>query len=151
MGNVTAVLNEVRTPVLSVDQNSVTFRIPDKFPAGVATLRLETGTDRSLPVGIAVEPAPPRILSTSLVNGDSRTPRAGDTLLMIVSNLNSTVSQVAVRIGTKDGKVLQVSGDADKSTVVFQLPDDVVAGEDVQVTVSDGKRISDPIGITITK
>jgi hypothetical protein len=151
VGNVSAVLNEVSVPVLSVDQNSVTFRIPESFPPGVATLRLETGTERSLPTGITVEPAPPRILSTSLVNGDARTPRVGDTLLMTVSNLNSTISQVSVRVGTKDGKVLQVFGDADKSTVVFQLPDDVVAGEDVQVTVSDGKRTSDPIGITITK
>jgi len=48
------------TPTL-VNGNAVVFQIPNSVQPGVISIRLESGNDLSLPIGVRIDPAPPLI------------------------------------------------------------------------------------------
>ncbi len=56
--NTTVILNDTVRTLALVEGNQLRFPLPANIPPGIATVRLETGSERSLPVAIWIDPAP---------------------------------------------------------------------------------------------
>lgn len=139
-GTISVLLNDtVRVPLLSTANNLFTFQIPADMPLGPMQVRLDTGSERSLPITIPVDPAPPRILS-AVVNSD--------VVLLNVSNLDRD-ADVSVEIGGKSSRVVQVTQDGGNQRLTVEVPADAPRGADVRLTVSAGSRISEPVSLKI--
>ena len=143
-GAVSVVLNDtVRLPLIGATANTVTFQVPSDMPLGPMQVRLDTGTERSLPIAIPVEPAPPRIVSaTSGAIGTS------DVVTLSVANVDRD-SDLSVQIAGKSSRVVQVTPDGGNQRILVEVPADTPRGADLPVTVVSGTRISEPISLKI--
>lgn len=137
---ISVLLNEGgRVPLTSAANNLITFQVPADMPLGPMQVRLDTGTERSLPITIPVDQAPPRIVS-AVVNSD--------VVLLSVSNLERD-ADVSVEIGGKSSRVVQVTPDGGNQRLTVEVPTDAPRGADVRLTVSAGSRISEPVSLKI--
>jgi hypothetical protein len=145
--NTMVVIGDARVPAASVNGNQVTFVVPPGTPNGPVPIRLETGADRSQPIVVEIDAAPPRVVTAS-----ATTVRLGELLALIVADLgNGAESHVGVTIGGKHARVIQVVENGSRHTVLVQVPDDCPVGEGIPATVSVDGRTSDAIKLTINR
>jgi uncharacterized protein (TIGR03437 family) len=155
-GSANVILGDRQLPVLAVNGNQVMFQIPAGTPVGPVAVRLESGSERSLPIVVPIDPPPPRILSATVANQtltEALPAHAGESISLIVADLKETGSpiggsRVVVNIGGVHVNAISVSeaGSAHKLTVL--LPSHSPVGR-VPVSVEIDERTSEPIQVSI--
>jgi uncharacterized protein (TIGR03437 family) len=102
----TAVLTDVNNntypaQIVAAASGQINFAIPLNVPDGVATLRINNGTDASLPVALQIDSQPPVIASVTvggLQLDPSRVLSPGDVLTILVSGLDPGVITTPTRV-----------------------------------------------------
>lgn len=150
-------LNDRPVSIVGLQTNQILFQVPASATPGPATLRVDIGANRGLPIVIQIVAAPPRI--TAAASGTNQTIdatrplKAGEILVLNVANLAASgsfvdASQVDVKIGSialKAGAVLEQNG---VFRVMVATPLDLAAGvHSVSVGLQD--RVSDPYSLQI--
>jgi uncharacterized protein (TIGR03437 family) len=156
--SMSVILGDRQLPILAINENQVIFQIPEGRPVGPVALRLEAGSERSLPIVLMVDPPPPKILSATLANEvltEALPAHAGESISLIVANLKEIGtplggSRVVVHLGGVHVNATNVSeaGDAHKLTVL--LPAHSPVGR-VPVSVEIDERTSPPVSVSITE
>ncbi len=139
-------LNDRPVPVISANGGQLTFQVPPATTPGPAVLKLQIGADTSLPIAMAVDPAPPAITGLMLptLGAAQLNPRPGDLVNVLVSGLGDpTVSvatnRVTVNVAGLDNQVLAVMPFSGQHQVSFTLSPLAPAGVQSLTVTCDGR------------
>ena len=148
-------LNDVSiTPAYS-SANQVNFAVPPGFPVGLATLRLNNGTDDSLPLAVELSSPPPAIVSVGLVVGallDADHPAgSGDALSIRVTGLDPATdpSRIRVTVGGADVPATLISAAQNGVVEVQVILGDQPGGARTPVAVWVDGSASAPLFIPV--
>ena len=139
-------LNDRPVPVISTSGAQVTFQVPPGTTPGPVVLKLQIGSDTSLPIAIAIDPAPPAVTGLVLptLGAAQLNPRPGDLVNVLVSGLGDpTVSiasnRVTVNVAGIDHQVLAVTPFSGQHEVTFTLSPQVPSGSQMLTVTCDGR------------
>jgi hypothetical protein len=149
-------LNDKPVQTLGMEDNLITFQIPNGTAVGAAVLRVEVAGEKSLPILMLVEPPPPRILSAVSTGSEKedKTVRTGQLLALTVDNLAARDAVpdpggIAVKLGGVELRVAQVLRQDNLHRVLVLVSDEAPSGFDVPLTVSVGTRTSEPLNVVV--
>jgi len=141
----TVTIGERAATVVSSAPDQLTLQVPASLPSGPALLKVNTGSDTSLPVAVAIDPAPATIanaLNAANIAVDTGHPaRGGDVVRLLMSNFSDrgTVifpTQVSITVGGVSHPSIEVVPVGDGLVEVrFVLSNLVPAGTQTPVTV----------------
>lgn len=149
-GTPTLTLNGQTIPLLYSSPSQINFTIPAGFPAGPAVLNLYNGTDAAFPVEVAIDPAPPVIVSLQNNSGgtldQAHAARAGDVVNVILtgfadSSASIAVSRVSVNISGSLHTPYAVTsiGNGQFQVSFLILPTDPIGASNEVVVYLDGR------------
>lgn len=159
--SVRVTLNDVQVPVMETAENRITFQIPADIAPGPAILRVQSGSETSLPVVITID-LPPPVVNAVLLGGfgpleAGAAAHSGDLLTVQVSGLDSTAgaipsSRVRVEVGGVEhepvGAAEPVAELPGQHRVAIVLSKQVAAGQRAVVVKIDN-RVSAPYMISV--
>lgn len=149
-------LNDRSIQAFIVGSNQLTFQIPPDQAPGPAVLKVQVGSDVSLPVVMNIDPLPPVIsqfMNVAAAGVAAPSFRGGDQVNLLVSGLSDpgtspAPSRVAINVAGIDHQAVQVTPSAGQHDVLFVLSSQVPAGPQ-PMTVSIDGRASMPFPILI--
>ena len=153
-------LNGTRLSVQPMAPGQLLFQIPATFPTGPAVLRLQSGTEQSYPVVVAIDLPPPVIaglgVGTAPLPGTTRPVRVGEVVTLVVNSLAEPGAVIApgrVRV-TVGGVEIQASAVSPApqpgySLVQFTVTPSVAPGPQVPLSLSIDGRASQPFMVTV--
>ncbi len=150
-------LNDKTLPVLAVAANQIRVQIPPGTQPGVATLRVENGSDLSYPIAIAIGQPPPQIVAVSSASApiaDSTRPvRTNELITLMVNGLESSgmivdPSRVTVSIGGLNLQPGFVGEQGGQYRVTLTLPSGTPVGV-LNLTIALDGRQSDPFLLAV--
>jgi uncharacterized protein (TIGR03437 family) len=149
---------EQQLRVLSVNGNEIGFQVPASTAPGPVAVRLESNGERSLPIVVAIDPPPPRILSVTSSNhllDANRPAHAGETINLFVENLDTTgaavnPSRLVVNIGGVHVNAASIAEAGDGHKVSLVLPSHSPVGSEIPVSVEIDERESQPFTVAIS-
>jgi uncharacterized protein (TIGR03437 family) len=152
-------LNDQRLPILGVNGTEVAFQIPAGTAVGPAVVRVEANGERSMPIVVAIDPPPPRIISVTSANqllNANRPAHAGEMINLYVTNLlraGSPVnpSRLVVSIGGIHVNAASVSEAGDGHKVTLVVPSHSPVGADVPLSIQIDERSSEPVAVAISE
>jgi uncharacterized protein (TIGR03437 family) len=145
-------LNDIAAPVTETAENRITFQVPADFAPGQATLKVEAGSETSLPVVVSID-LPPPVVTAVLFGGfaqvtASQPAHPGDLLTVQVSGLDDPAATIAeervrVKVGGIDhqpiGAVQQLADQPGTYQISFVLSDEIAAGPQPVVVTIDNR------------
>jgi len=161
-------VGEKSLQILSVDNSTLTVRVPRDAPLGPASLSVAVGRERSAPYPVKVVAAqfgiyainskgwgPGRIQNLlgqgRQPNGVSNAANLGQTLRLLGTGLGDAKTP-AVFVGGRAAKLLTARASPDGDEIIFQLPEDAPQGCFVPVQVrSAGSLPSNTVTVSIRK
>ncbi len=150
--------NDRQLPILAVAGNQLTFQIPSDATPGQYSLRVDSNGQRGLPIGVAVDSAPPVINAVgSIFNlpvDAARPAHPGDLLNLQVIGLADpgsivAASRVSANAGGIDISINQVAAVGPGHQVLLFLPQNIPLGTQIPLTVSIDGRVSAPVLLPI--
>jgi uncharacterized protein (TIGR03437 family) len=158
---VTVTLDGVAAEIVAVAEDRITFAVPASLALGPAVLRLTAGGQASLPIVVAIDPAPPVIKAVEVSPGQpvgaGSPARLGGELWVTVSGLADTgvladPSRVSISLGgvvhTPQSASLSTTS-ADAYVLRFTVSPAVAPGAAVPLTVAIGERVSQPVAVPV--
>jgi uncharacterized protein (TIGR03437 family) len=158
---VTITLDGLAAAILAVQDGRITFAVPSSLDVGPAVLRLTAGGQASLPIAVAIDPAPPVIEAVEAAPGvpvGSNSPaRQGGDLWVTVTGLADgatapDLSRVSVTLGGVVHNPQSVSLSATNPgayALRFTVSSSVKPDAAVPLTVAVGYRVSQPVAIPV--
>ncbi len=140
-------VNGTVAQVVNAVPGQITFQIPASTAAGAAVLRLQAGTEASLPIAVSIDlPAP--VIVTAQASGvqisSSRPALPAELVTLLVSNLSDGVIATRLRlmVGGIEHQVAMVSSTAVQNglyQVMFYLNPALAAGSQPVILTFDGR------------
>jgi uncharacterized protein (TIGR03437 family) len=158
LNGVTITLGGEAATVVSSAAGQITFLVPSDLAVGPAILTLKSGSLTAQPIVVAIDPAPPVVLSVKDSSGTSinasRPAVAGDLLYIYTTGLANAGTDVATsRVGVVIGGVTyppyQVTQQDRGHLVEIVLSSSVAAGTAVPLQVSVDGRLSGAYAIVV--
>jgi uncharacterized protein (TIGR03437 family) len=142
---------------MAVAGNEIAFLVPAGTAVGPMVVRVESNGERSLPIVVAIDPPPPRIVSVTAANerlDASRPAHAGEMINLFVTNLDSAGSDIdpsrlVVTIGGIHVNANSVTEAGDGHKVSLVIPSHSPVGESVPLSVEIDERTSEPVPVAI--
>jgi uncharacterized protein (TIGR03437 family) len=152
-------LGDRQLNAMAVAGNEIAFLIPAGTPAGPFAVRVESNGERSLPIVMAVDPPPPRIVSVTSANqllDTNRPAHAGETINLFVTNLDPasapiSPSRLVVNIGGIHVNANSVSEAGEGHKVSLVLPSHSPVGNGVPLSLEIDERTSEPVPVVISE
>ncbi len=153
-------LNGARPSVQTMAPGQLLFQIPVTFPTGPAVLRLQSGTEQSPPLVVAIDLPPPLIaglgVGTVPAPGATRPVRVGEVVTLVVSSLAEpgaviAPSRVRVTVGGVDlpASAVAPGPQSGYSLVQFTVTPSVAPGQQVPLSLTIDGRTSQPFMVTV--
>jgi hypothetical protein len=156
-GSSTAItLNDVRVTILAATPSQVMFQIPSGLTAGPAVLRLFNGQENAPPALVAIDAAPPVLVSLTPAGGRiSDGVRQGDVVSAVISDpsIDDRLDPARVRVRFGDAEiapaaVLSSAAPPNTYQILWIVPPGPGAGQ-VPVSIRVDDRISEPVTVSL--
>jgi hypothetical protein len=142
---------------MAVTASEIAFLIPPGTAVGPAIVRVESNGERSLPIVVAIDPPPPRIVSVTSANqllDANRPAHAGETINLFVTNLDSdgsdiSPSRLVVTIGGIHVNANSVTEAGEGHKISLVIPSHSPVGASVPLSVEIDERTSEPVPVAI--
>jgi len=161
--SLTLTLNDRPAQIVSLENNNLTFQVPEDLPPGPAIVRLQAGDVPIPPVFVRIDTAPPVIVA--IVDGDTvvdvtHPARPGHRLVVVASHAGEAGAEVAAErvkltIGGIDHRIASAAQPVAEHAELHQfetaLSSLLEPGVEIPVVISVDGRSSQPVMIAVTE